>query len=612
MAGASVRLGLVLALFAAAAGAQTRLGEADPDGKLRISLDEIVPLSRLRVEIDGQPVAVPLALAGRTLIVTLPDGLQGREHDIVVYRRQPDVDDELGIWTFATQTAAAEASFVGTVEVEQRNGPAGSGTVINGNGRLAFALGGDLLRGGLGFVQTGSTRRDQRRTEVSDYFLETRQALFGQDFYARLGTQDLPAESLLADDDSWRGASLRLAAPDGRSEVMAFALHPGQISGLSNLSGLGNPQARLTGFAAQLFPIGTSSLRADALVYEGKAKVAGAGSGAVEGRGMRLSGPVGADFGDFALEFARTATGPVRGNPAASGAAVEAELGVALLPAGHDDSLELRVSATRHEPGFYSPLNPDVIADENTRRAELLFQSDEWQANLYGEQGRSNIADDPALPTDRFREIGLDLTYSPYIFTGGFLQGLTFYGSLYSEDQRRLATPAGGPDPEDFRLNSVSFGVDKFQPDYAWAAGLKLDWLQDLARGGTSERRQRLESAFAWTPGELTTFTLRAEAGRSQKTGPWRRDATLEMSFAFPIVPDRWSASVEAGATRIEGRSAQDGTYLGLEVKRSLSANTAMLLRADYGSGAEADDLAPGRGWVFGLALRHEFGVGTP
>lgn len=607
MVKASLKLGLVLALQASLAEGQSRLGDVPAGGELRIQLQEIVPLSRLRIEIDGVPTDVGLSLSGRTLVVTLPENLGGREHDIVLFRRQPDADVELGIWTFSTPTGQVETTMAGTVEIERRVGQDGGQYRFSGNGRLGFNLDDGLLRGGIGFVQTDTSRRDAS-TEVTDYFLETRGAVLGQDLVGRLGVQTLPAENLLLEDGSWRGASLRLVHPGGRSDVTAFALQPGEASGRSNLTGLENPNERIAGIAGRFFPIGTSSLRTDLVVFDGRADLGDGKAENVKGAGWRLSGPIGADLGDFSLDYARMDSQATDATDISAGDAWSGEIGVGLLPRNFGSSLELRFSAARTQAAFLSPLNPDLIADESRQSAELIYQSDEWQWNLSAEHARSNIDNDTALPTDKFRELGLDVTYSPYVFTGGFLQGVTFYGSLNSEDQTRIFTPEGGSSAEDFRLQSLSFGMDKFQPDYALALGLKLDWLQDLSGAGADERRQRFESAFAFTPNDQTTLTLSAEAGRSEKTGTTLRDATLEMSYGFPFSVDRWSAFVEAGATWVEQDDTETGGYFGVEVKRDLSAAMAVLFRADYGQRAAAGELTPGEGWTFGLALRHDFG----
>lgn len=604
MARASLRLGLILVLVACGAEGQTRLGNVPPGGVLHVQLQDIVPLSRLRVEIDGTPVDANLAFSGRTLLVTLPDDLQGRDHDIVIFRVQPDTDTELGVWSFSTPTGQVDAIMAGTVEIERQFGAAGQQYRLSGNGRLGFDLDDGLLRGGFGFVETGTNRRGLG-TEITDYFLETRQALFGQDLVARLGMQYLPAENLLLEDGAWRGASLRLTNPDGRGDVMAFALQPGDASGHTNLSGLENPDARLIGIAGQAYPFGTSSLRTDVVAFDGRADlVAAAGNAA--GKGLRLSGPIAADIGDFSLDYARSETQTAGSAAPTIGQAWAAELGYGLLGADSGRSLELRFGAEQTDAGFFSPLNPDLIADESRRKAELLFLSDQWQWNLSGALARSNITDDPDVATDAFREFGLDLTYSPYVFTGGFLQGVTFYGSAYSEDQTRLYTPTDGASAQDFRLQSLSFGMDRFRPDHAWALGVKLDWLQDLTGAAAVERGQRIEASLALTPDDLTSLTFSVEGGRREKAGVVQRDATVDMTIAFPLHSDLWSAFFEVGGTWIDADATKNGHYFGIELQRELSPATALLLRADYGQGAAAGELTPGQGWTFGLALRHE------
>lgn len=611
MARASLRLGLVLACLATVAQGQTRLGDVPAGGDLRIPLQDIVPLSRLRVEIDGSPVEAGLTLSGRTLVVSSPAGLSGRTHDIVVFRRQPDADIELGIWTFGTPGGEVETSMAGRVELERRLGRDGQQYRFAGNGRLGFDLDEGRLRGGIGFVQTGATRRGLG-TEITDYFIETQRAAFGQDLVARLGTQALPAETLLLEDGTWRGASLRLTDPGGRSDVMAFALQPGEASGRRNLTGLADPDARVAGLAGQFFPIAGSSLRADLTAFDGRAELGDGRVGAAAGAGWRLSGPIGADRGDFSLDYAQVKT-RADADPASSRAASWAgEMGFGLLPPDTGRSLELRFTAARTGAAFFSPLNPDLIAGESRQGVELLYQADEWQWRLAAERARSNIEDDPDQATDQFHDFGLDVTYSPYVFTGGFLQGVAFYGALASEDQRRVYTPEDGPDPQDFRLKSLSFGMDRFQPDHSWALGAKLDWLEDLSGTGPSERRQRLEASYAFTPDDLTTFTFNAEMGRAEKAGRLLHDVTLEMSYAFPILSENWSGYVEAGRIWVEDDGRKSGRYFGVELKRDLSAGLAVLLRADYGQGTEASSLSPGAGWTFGLALQQDFGAGQP
>jgi hypothetical protein len=605
-------LSLILAVTGLPAAAQSRLGDVPPGGVLRLPLDDVVPISRLRVEIDGAPVDVPLALDGDRVLVTLPPGLSGRDHDIVLLRRHPDQDVELGIWTFGVPTGQTETVMTGVIEVERRQGETGGETRYAGNGRIGFDVDDGRFRGGIGFVQSQAPGSGRAETDVTDYFLETRRAAFGRDLILRLGTQTLPSDSLLAEDGAWRGVSVRLDDPDGQSDVLGFALHPAEASGRRNLTGLEDPDARIAGVAGHAFPLANAGLRADILALTGRAPLASGDAGRVSGAAVRLSGPLsfgdlGQDIGDYALDYALSEThdpaGPARA------AAWQAEAAVALLPQSNGATMELRLSASRVEADFFTPLNPDLIANERRLGAEVLYQSDEWQVRLGAAQARSNIAGDPRQPTDQFRDLTLDASFSPYVFTGGFLNGITFYGSAYAEDQSRLDTPAGGPPPDDFRLRGISLGMDRFQPDHSWAVGVAVDWLDDRSGRDGTERRQRVQAAYAFTPDDLTTLTLNAELGERKGAFGTLNDMTLETSLAFPIVPDLWSAYVEAGAIRTDAPGGT-GAYFGAELKRDLSPATSILLRADYAEGAKADPLSPGQGWVLGLGLRHEFGSG--
>jgi hypothetical protein len=603
----AISLGLALIAAAGSAMAQSRLGDYRPGSQLSLPLPEILPLSRLRVEIDGIPVDVEMALSGRSLLVTVPEGLSGRDHDIVIFRRQPDADAELGVWTFGVPSGLTTVVATGVIEVERREGSAGGASLYSGFGRLGFDVDDGRLRGGIGFVQKKDGRKRRIGTEVTDYFLESRRAAFGQDLTFRLGSQSVPAESLLLDDMEWRGASLRLADPAGRSDALAFVLQPGEASGTANLTGVEDPDARLAGVAGHVFPVAGAGFRADIVAYDGRADLDDGTPGPVRGAGLRLSGPLGQDLGDFSLDYA------VAARPAdlarADATALAAEAGISLLGPDHEGDLELRLSAARVGPLFYSPLNTDLIAGEGRLGAELIYLTHEWQLSLSADRARTNIAADPGQTTDEFRDVALNVTYSPDVFTGGFLNGVTFYGALYSEDQRRLRTPHGGPPPQDFRLQGASFGLDRFQPDHSWALGVKLDRLSDLSGAGTSEDRQRIEAAYAFTPDDLTTLTLRGEAGQRQRATGTTRDATVEVSLAFPVIPDLWSGYLEAGSTRSD-IAADNAAFFGVELARDLQEGSKLLFRADYAEGKLADNLSPGRGWVLGLGFRHDFGAG--
>lgn len=608
-------LGLLAVLpLAGPAAAQARLGSVEADGRLRLPLAQMAPLSRLRVEVDGQARDLPLALSGRDLIVTLPPDLAGISHDITLYRVEPGGDVELGTWLFETPTGATDVTLTGRIEAGLAQGPAGAEARLNGSGRIGFDRDDGRWRGSLGFLQRQEEKSRDPRTDITDYFLEHRGAAFGDALIARIGTQDLPGTTLAMDDAARRGLSLRLQDPAGRSDLALFALSPNDDLGRRNLTGLSDPQDRLTGLAAKVLPFAGRGFQVDLLAYRGRATEGYGTVAEVAGQGLRLSGPVAFwPGGSFKLSYAQSDhEQPLDGFPLArSGTALAAELGFGLLPQGDEQSLSLTLSADQTSPDFIAPLNPDLLPDERGAGLSLLWQSPFWQWQAEARRARDNLDDLAAEPTEGFSDLSLDLYYLPGDFTGGPLNGMTFFASALREDQRRRHSPATGPAPQDFRLQSLSFGMDKFQPDYAWALSINHEALRYTGanpRAGEVERDLWLEGLYAWTPDDRTTLTLGGEVGRLTRAGLRHDRVGAEIGFAWDLTQTGWSALLEGGVTEDRAPGAENGRWFGAELIRDLTPQSQAVLRADYGRGSDAPDLAPQGGWVLGLALRHDLG----
>ena len=605
----SVSLGLgALGCLAMAgpAGAQARLGAVAEGGVLRLPLEGTVPLARLRVEIDGIPMDVGLQLAGRDLLVTLPAGLQGASHDITLYRIEPGEDVELGIWAFETPSGATDVTLTGRIEAGVQAGADGTAGLLQGSGRIGFERDGGRWRGALGFRQDQEDESRTPRSEITDYFLEHRGALWGDDLIARIGTQEAPGETLAMDDSARRGLSLRLQDPGGRSDVMLFALSPHAVSGRRNLTGLEDEGDLVQGVAARLLPLPGRGVQADLLAYDGHATEGDGKVADVSGRGLRLSGPLALlPGGSFELGYAHsTHEIPLGGLPLVrKDEAFALEVGMALLPQGDERSLTLTLGADRSGADVILPLNPDLIPDEAGQEIGLLWQSAFWQWEAKARRAENNLEGLEAEPTDAFHDYSLDLYFLPDDFTGGPLNGMTFFLSAAREDQRRLR---GGGSGEDFTLDSVSLGMDKFQPDYAWALSLTREALRPAS--GADETDLALEGLYAWTPDEATTLTVAAEIGRLKTPAASYDRLSLEAGYGWDLAPDLWSAFVEAGWQEDAAPEAEDGAYFAAELARRLSPATELALRADYGRGSDAPDLAQDGGWVMGLTLRHDLG----
>ncbi|MBL8563913.1 MAG: hypothetical protein JNN06_16720 [Gemmobacter sp.] len=598
--------------MATPAGAQARLGAVAEGGTLRLPLAETVPLSRLRVEIDGIAVAAGLRLAGRDLLVTLPPGLQGASHDITLYRVEPGADVELGIWAFETPSGATEVTLTGRIEAGVQAGPEGTAGLLQGSGRIGFSRDGGRWRGALGFRQDQEDDSRNPRSEITDYFLEHRGALWGDALIARIGTQEPPGETLAMDDSARRGLSLRLQDPGGRSDVMLFAVSPNAVSGRRNLTGLEDQGDLVRGVAARVLPLPGRGVQADLLAYAGRAED-GDRTARVAGQALRLSGPLALlPGGSFELGYLQSRHEiALNGFPETrQDQAFAAEIGMALLPEGDERSLTLTLGADRTGPDVILPLNPDLTADADQagREIGLLWQSAFWQWEAKARRAETNLDGLEAERSDALHDYGFDLYFLPDDFTGGPLNGMTFFLSLGREDQRWLR--GGGPDgsgaSEDFRLDSLSLGMDKFQPDYAWALSLTREALRPAS--GADETDLALEGLYAWTPDDATTLTLAAELGQLRKPGSRYNRLSLEAGYGWDLAPGLWTGFVEAGWQEDQDPEAEEGAYFGAELARRLSPATELVMRADYGRGAEAPDLAEDGGWVMGLTLRHDLG----
>ena len=603
-----------LAPLGGMAEAQARLGTPDATGQLRLPLPAPLPVSRLRVEVDGQAVDAALALSGRDLIVTLPPGLTGSSHDIVLYRIEPGADVELGIWRFDTPTGATDITLTGRLELAARSGPAGRELALTGSGRIGFERDGGRWRGAIGFLQDQDDTTRNPRTEITDYFLEHRGALLGDALIARIGTQDLPGETLAMDDSARRGLSLRLQDPGGRSDFAVFALSPNAESSRRNLTGLENGADRVSGVAAQVRPFAGRGFQVDLLAYGGRATDVSGRRSDVAGRGLRLSGPLSfLPNGAFELGYAQTEDQQMLdGFPLTlRDEAWTAEISTGLLPEGDERSLSLILDGAETGGDVIAALNPDLLGDTRSAGVTLLWQSPFWQWQAEARRGRTNVDDLPGLPTENLRDLAFDLYFLPDDFTGGPLNGMTFFASAAREAQSRRRSPVTGPAPQDFRIDSLSFGMDKFQPDYAWALSVNLEHLAFTgtnAAPGTGDRDLWLEGLYAWTPDDRTTLTLGGEIGTRRINGTGHDRAAIEFGYGWDLAPDRWSALIEGGASRDAAPDGEYGAWFGAELARQISPSSQMVLRADYGRGSEAPDLAPEGGWVMGLALRHDLG----
>lgn len=602
IAAPAILCGLLGLALPAAGSERVQIGVFEPGSMMALELDRLVPAARLVVEINGQPVTTPFGVTGHILSLTVPRDLRGVMHDVVVYAETAQGLDQIGIWEFETRTGAWDLFAAIQTEAGMRGSRTGQESYASGGGRIDFDLDDARFRGGLSFTlrETGPDR-----FEIGDWFLERRFAVMGQTGYARAGSHYYSTDGNLIDQGSRRGLSFRVAAPTGRHDSSLFALQTTQGTTSENLSGLGDADDRVAGVLTAFHPLPGSALRLSFAGFEGRAPDLPDGTaGVVQGQGIALSGPLGSRA-DFRLSADRTRWGA----GSTEGMAYSAETNVGLLPPGDQNSLTLTLAYDRFDLDYYSPLNPNQITGEETVTVGLAQYMPDWDWALEAAVARTNVGGAASDPVDRLGRVSFQTTYAPQVFTGGFLNGTSFFFGAEMLQQDRIHTPAGAPAPGDNRIWQFSLGMDRFRPDHSFALLYTYDIFEDRTGSGQHDRIHGLEGLLSLTPSDRFSTSLGGDLELSNGVAGRYWQATAFANMSYDILPDKLTYGLELGLEHYEDTSLTDGRYVAQELAWNLHRNHAVVLSADWGRGGTRPALAGADGWVFGLALRSDFSV---
>lgn len=588
--------------------AETRLGVVSDGQVVRLRVEGLPPLSRILIRIDGDDVEVPLAVQGGYLLVTLPTGLNGVSHDLVVLRRQPDQDAALQTFTFETPSGKTAYALSGTVKAGVMSSQDKTATYATGNGRLSFEIDRGRITGGLTLARKLDATTGTTTTKVTDYFVQRQMALWGDDLTARLGSHQFVDDLPLFDGASRAGLSLQWQDADRRHEASVFGTQATPWTESRPAFGLADAADRVVGTKGYVYPLAGRSLKLAFAGFTGHAPqlpsdLPGTNTGWAGG----LSLPFAQDRGNITAALAQTWSDD--GTAPTSGRALDAEASLLVTPPGDAQSLTLTAAHNRVDAGFFSALNPDLIPDEARTQLQAAWYAPQFQADFTLAHARNDLSQSPTQPTDNFREATLDLYYTPQDFTGGFWNGTSLNLSLHTEDQRRHETPADAPAPQDNQFDSLSLGIDRFRAETAWALRFSHERLTDLTGGGDHQQADRVEALYAYSVTDKITLNLAARFARIEQKGNPYAERDLSASLSRQLIPDRLSAAIGMGELASEVPSAKPGRYLASELAWEFSPDHELVASADYGSGSKAHHLTAGGGWLFGLAYRHDINL---
>lgn len=580
--------------------------------QLTVDLSRILPRNRLIVEINGAEIPVKLRVSGNELTLIVPQEVAGTRHELAIYQDVPGEDQLLGRWLFTTPASEQRASGHLTLDFGARGGGGrsyGYGLVI---GRADFEDGASGWRGGIGITYAHNLPRTGDTVErIDDYYLEYHRPLPRADLTLRFGSHYLPSDTGALDGETRRGVSALITDPSRRNRARLFALQASASTSPKNFSGLAKADDRVLGFSAVGYPVGGRNLRVEAIAYGGSAlkdsdnvpidtRLAGVFlSGDLDARGR-----IGLELGLNAAQWSYKSDGPEK-----TGRDQRVQLTFGLLAPENSNTLDLILYGRQTEQDFYAALNPGLPLGRQTVGARMNYSDALWQISGRYEVARTNHKGPDSSPTDRIQTLALDVVHDPDVFTGGFLNGTVFFGSMRVTETRRLKTPFGSDPAKDNTIFRFSAGIDRSQPDRSWTLVYRLSHIDDQTAGDVDVLIRGLNGIYAYTPSDTLSFTAQATIAQEIVGEKVYHDREVSLGLSWDFVPDTWRLSADLGVTEFGDPSRADGRYAQLELGYEPVPDCVLYVGARYGNGRYQSSYTEEDGWEVFFGLRRDFGV---
>lgn len=592
-------------------GAATPLGTLPLGGVAVLELDQIFPLSRLMVEIDGDEVLEPLSLDRDLLLVPIPERLRGTRHQLVLFRRLPGTEVPIGRWAFQTD-AEGDVDFSSTINLDagvRAPEDGSSSKFARVGGAMDFDVGQGRVTGELNFFFDHNRRGDGENEVLLDsYFLQFREQLDGVDLLLKVGTHIIENDTDVIDDRSRRGVSLTVTEPSETQTGRVFALQATSATDEYNLSGLADGDDRVVGAEGTFYPISGSLFKLSIATQDGRAPV---GPNGLQGEGSASGIAISGEVGDSPLRYeliARTSdwTDDIG---RLSGQSYSGELIYSVLSPEDPRALEISFRYFRIAQGYFSALDPDAISGLQGSEIDLTWYGPALQWSLTASAAKTNVDGLETRERDRLRAVVFDAVYDPGVFTGGFLLGTTFGFSAAYAMQDRLDTPLGGAAPLDNREIAFQLSIDQDRARYSWGLAYTFDRYDDRTEVDFDEEIHGLNAIYAYTPYEELTAIALARAEYIDAFDAVTESYEVAVSLDYEFVPDRWSVILEAGMLEVAGPLGEDGKFARAELAYEVFPENEIFFGALFGSGGSQLPFNPSDGWAVVAGIRTEFDI---
>lgn len=591
--------------------AATPLGTLPLGGVAVLELDQIFPLSRLMVEIDGDEVLEPLSLDRDLLLVPIPERLRGTRHELVLFRRLPGTEVAIARWTFQTN-AEGDVDFSSTINIDAGvRAPEGgaSSKFARVGGAMDFDVGQGRFTGELNFFFDHNRRGDGEDELLLDsYFLQFREQLDNADLLFKIGTHILENDTNIMDERSRRGVSLTVTDPTETQTGRVFALQATSATDENNLSGLADSNDLIIGAEGTFYPIAGSLFKLSVATQDGRAPV---GPNGLQGEGTASGIAISGELAEspFRYELIARTSEWTDAIGRQSGDAYSGELIYSALSAEDPRALEISFRYFRIAQGYFSALDPDAISGLQGSEVGLTWYGPTLQWSLTATSAKTNVDGPETRERDRLRAIEFDAVYDPGVFTGGFLLGTTFGFSAAYAMQDRIDTPFSGAAPLDHREIAFQLSIDQDRARYSWGLAYTFDRYDDRTLVDFDEEIHGFNAIYAYTPyDELTAIAL-ARAEYIDAFDAVTESYEMALSLDYEFVPDRWSVILEAGMLEVSGPIGEDGKFARAELAYEFFPENEIFVGALYGSGSSQLAFNPSDGWAVVAGIRTEFDI---
>ena len=609
----AVAMVILMPIVSGQAAAQDVLARVTDDNLLYVPFDGGPSVGPVFAEIDGIRQPLPARIVGSNYVIEIPDDLQGSRHDLRLVVEGARDREDLGWWLF--ETTSHRSLMFGTVlsEVGVTTTQGVADTFAKGVVRLEFSRNDGQQSGRLVVSRDDSSGvAGNDAITVADVFLETHFPLFGQDAYARVGNADVGADTLLQDEASRRGLTFGLASSTGEQTLTAFAMSPDTDLGLDNVLGLSDQDELVFGLSATLRPSRFSGLKFDLATHQGRTHtLPDGGAGDISGNAVSVAFPIAQGRGDLGFGLASSQWQSDGTNAATSANALDVHAAWRLSDENAYQQNEVSIAYAQIDQGFFSPFNPGLISGEERIGAAFETASPAWQSALTFEVAKTNHQGSPTAPTDKLSSLSFSLLHDPGDFTGGALNGTTFYLNAGVDLQERLQTPTGAAAAQDNRLTQLSFGINKVQPHVFWGARLAFDDLDFDTSDASDEVKLFAEARLDISPTPLLSAQFFARAGGRETGGARFKEAEASIALVQNSADGLWETSLKGSYLTSDDPAVTNGRSAVLSAARDVGGNTQLVGEVTWGAGRYAPEGTSDEGVSVGLFFRTDFGFSS-